>query len=209
MIFNELKNKVKNYPLFKLEDIFKWFPDAKRTTTLNQLNFWVKKGYLEKIRREVYKLSDFEVKDTFLLSSYIYSPSYISMETALNYYSIIPDIPFAVTSVALNKTKIFKIKNYGVFYYHHLKPELFFGFKSIVIEKNYSYNIASPEKALFDYFYLKAKKIESPEGAIEELRLSLPKDFNWKSFKKWEELVSKKNKNFHNLIKFLMKKHAK
>jgi len=209
MIFNELKNKVKNYPLFKLEDIFKWFPDAKRTTTLNQLNFWVKKGYLEKIRREVYKLSDFEVKDTFLLSSYIYSPSYISMETALNYYSIIPDIPFAVTSVALNKTKTFKTKDYGVFYYHHLKPELFFGFKSIVIEKNYSYNIASPEKALFDYFYLKTKKIESSKGAIEELRLSLPKDFNWKSFKKWEELVSKKNKSFHNLIKFLMKKHAK
>jgi len=209
MIFNELKSKVKNYPLFKLEDIFKWFPDAKRTTTLNQLNFWVKKGYLEKIRREVYKLSDFEVKDTFLLSSYIYSPSYISMETALNYYSIIPDIPFAVTSVALNKTKTFKTKDYGVFYYHHLKPELFFGFKSIVIEKNYSYNIASPEKALFDYFYLKTKKIESSKGAIEELRLSLPKDFNWKSFKKWEELVSKKNKSFHNLIKFLMKKHAK
>jgi len=209
MIFNELKSKVKNYPLFKLEDIFKWFPDAKKTTTLNQLNFWVKKGYLEKIRREVYKLSDFEVKDTFLLSSYIYSPSYISMETALNYYSIIPDIPFAVTSVALNKTKTFKTKDYGVFYYHHLKPELFFGFKSIVIEKNYSYNIASPEKALFDYFYLKTKKIESSKGAIEELRLSLPKDFNWKSFKKWEELVSKKNKSFHNLIKFLMKKHAK
>jgi len=209
MIFNELKNKAKNYPLFKLEDVFKWFPDAKRATTLNQLNFWVKKEYLEKIRRGIYKLSDFEIKDTFLLSSYIYSPSYISLETALNYYSIIPDIPFAVTSIALNKTKTFKTKDYGIFYYHNLKPELFFGFKSIIIEKNYSYNIASPEKALFDYLYLKIKIIESPEGVIEELRLSLPKDFDWKKFKKWEELVSKKKKNFHNLIKFLMKKHAK
>jgi len=53
MTFNELKDKIKNYPLFKLEDVFKWFPKAKRQTTLNQLNFWSKKGYLENIIRGI------------------------------------------------------------------------------------------------------------------------------------------------------------
>lgn len=209
MTFNELKSKARGYPLFRLEDIFKWFPDAKRTTTLNQLNFWTKKGYLEKIRKGVYKLSDFEIKDTFLLANFIYPPSYISLETALNYYSIIPDIPFGVTSVTLNKTKTFKTKNYGIFSYCNIKPDLFFGFNSILVEKGYSYNIAWPEKSLFDYLYLRTKKVKKIEGFIEELRLSLPSDFDWQNFKKWEKLVSSKNKNFHDCFKYLVNKYGK
>lgn len=208
MNWEELKKRAKDYPLFFLEDVFKWFPQAKRTTTLNQLSFWRKKGYLEKIRKGVYKISDFEVKDVFLISNFIYSPSYISLESALNYYSIIPDIPFAITSVTLRKTKRFKIKNYGIFYYYHIKSDLYFAFRTILVEKKYSYNIAFPEKALFDYLYLKAKGIKSTEGYIEELRLSLPDNFNWQNFKRWTNLVSKKDKNFHNLTNFLIKKYS-
>jgi len=207
MTFNELKKKAKNYPLFKLEDVFKWFPEANRQVTLNQLSFWCQKGYLENIRREIYKLSDFELEDPFVLASFIYSPSYISLETALNYYSIIPDVPFSITSITVNKTKLFKTKNYGVFSYSAIKPDLFFGFKSILVEKSYSYNITLPEKAIFDYLYLRAKKIDSVEGFIEELRLSLPKNFNWKNFRKWTELVSPKNRNFQNCSQFLIKKY--
>jgi len=209
MTFNQLKNKAKDYPLFKLEDVFKWFPEAKRKTTLNQLNFWIKKKHLEEIKRGIYKISDYEIKEPFILANFIYSPSYISLETALNYYSIIPDIPFAITSVTINKTNAFKIKNYGSFSYSKVKPALFFGFKTILTEKSYSYNIALPEKALFDYLYLKGKKIKSTEGFIEELRLSLTKDFNWRNFKRWTELVSKKEKRFHQLIKILIEKNVK
>lgn len=209
MIFNELKNKTRDYPLFKLEDIFKWFPKAKRKTTLNQLNFWIKRKYLEEIKRGIYKISDYEIKEPFILANFIYSPSYISLETALNYYSIIPDIPFVTTSVTLNKTKTFKIKNYGSFSYSKVKPALFFGFKTILTEKKYSYNIALPEKALFDYLYLKGKGIKSGKGFIEELRLSLTRDFNWQSLKKWTKLVPKKKKSFHHLIKILIEKNVK
>lgn len=208
MTFNELKEKAQNYPLFKLADIFKWFPGAKRETTLNQLNFWTKKGYLENIQRGIYKITDFELKDPFILADFIYVPSYISLETALNYYGIIPDIPFAVTSATINKTKTLKTEKYGVFYYYHLKSALFFDFHPVLVEKSYSYNIASPEKALFDYFYLKAKKTDSPEGFIDEMRLSLPRNFNHSKIRKWSKLVSKKNKNFHNLIQIFIKKYA-
>lgn len=207
MTFNELKNQAKDYPLFRLEDVFKWFPKVKRSTTLNQLNFWLKKGYLEKIRRGVYKLSDFGINDVFVLANFIYPPSYISLESALNYYSIIPDVPFGNTSVAIKKTKEFKTKNYGVFYYSHLKPDLFFGYKTILVKKNYSYNIALPEKALFDFLYLRAKKIDSAEGFIEELRLSLPQNFDWGKIKNWTRLIPKKNRNFHKLIQALIIKY--
>jgi predicted transcriptional regulator of viral defense system len=207
MIFNELKNRARNYPLFKLEDVFKWFPGAERATTLNQLNLWTQKGYLERIRRGIYKLSDFEIGEPFLLASFIYTPSYISLETALNYYSIIPDIPFAVTSVTTKKTITFRNKNYGVFFYSSIKPDLFFGFNSVLAEKKYGYNIALPEKALFDYFYLRAKKVKPTESFIEELRLSFPPDFHWQKFRKWVKLVSPKNKNFHQLNQILIQKY--
>lgn len=209
MIFNELKDKAKNYPLFKLEDIFKWFPEAKKQSTLNQINFWIQKGWLERIKRGVYKLKEFEVKDPFIIANFIFTPSYISLESALNCYGIIPDIPFGTTSVTIKKTKEFKIKNYGVFYYSHIKSDLFFGYKAVLTEGNYSYNIAFPEKALFDYFYLRAKGISSIEGFIEELRLSLPVNFNRKKFLEWQKFVSGKNKNFHKIIEVFLKKYAK
>lgn len=209
MTFNELKEKAKNYPLFKLEDIFKWFPEAKKQSTLNQIDFWIKKGWLERIKKGVYKLKEFEFKDPFIIANFIYTPSYISLESALNCYSIIPDIPFGITSATIKKTKEFKTKDYGVFYYSHIKSNLFFGYKTILVEKNYSYNIAIPEKALFDYFYLRAKGISSVEGFVEELRLSLPENFNWRNFKKWTKLVQKKNKIFHQLVEILIKKHGK
>lgn len=208
MTFNQLKQKAALYPIFKLEDIFKWFPQSKRQTVLNQIYFWTKKGYLEKIRRGVYKITDYQIKDCFILANFIYSPSYISLETALNYHGIIPDIPFEVTSVTVNKTKVFHTENYGIFSYHHLKPDLFFGFDVIRGEKSYIYNMATPEKALFDYLYLRAKKIDSVEGFIEELRLSLPKEFNWLKFQKWSKLVSQKNKIFHQLTRLLANKYG-
>jgi len=207
MTFNELKIKAKNYPLFKLQDVFKWFPKAKRETTLNQLNFWTKKGYLENITRGIYRIIDFEIKDPFVLANFIYSPSYLSLETALNYYSLIPDVPFGITAVTINKTKILKTKNYGIFYFHCLKPSLFFGFQTVLVG-NYSYNIATPEKALFDYFYLKAGKTISPAGFIEEARLSLSKKFNFLKIKKWSKFVTKQNKNFHQLVKAFLEKYG-
>lgn len=201
MTFNELRKKVKDYPIFKLEDVLKWFPEAKRQTTLNQISFWEKKGWIESLKKGIYILKESEVREPFIVANFIYSPSYISLESGLNYYGIIPDIPFGVTSVTINKTNLFKTESFGTFYYHHIMPDLFFGYKTILVGRNYSYNIALPEKALFDYLYLKAKKVDSFEGFIEELRLSLPKDFNWKSFLKWQGLVSIRNKTFHQILK--------
>jgi len=207
MTINELKNKAKDYPIFKLEDVFKWFPKAKRTTTLNQLAHWSKLGYLEPIKRGIYKLSDFEIKDPFILANFIYSPSCISLETALNYYSLIPDIPFQITSVCIAKTARFKTKNYGVFSYSHIKTELFFGYETILAENNYSYNIAFPEKALFDYIYFNYKNISSLEGFIKELRLDIPKDFKWSLIKNWAKSLNV-DKKFVLVIQEIIKEYG-
>ena len=207
MTINEFRKKAKNYPLFQLEDIFKWFPQAKRNTTLNQLKDWSKLGYLQRLKRGIYKLSDFEIEELFTLANFIYSPSYISLETALNYYSLIPDIPFQVTSITTLKTNDFDIENYGTFSYSHIQPDLFFGYETVKGEKQYVYNIALPEKALFDYLYLSSKKMKLSESFIDELRLSIPKNFDWKKMRRWLKFTRLSEK-FNSTIERLIQKYA-
>jgi predicted transcriptional regulator of viral defense system len=206
MTIRELKRNAKHYPLFKIEDVFKWFPRADRKITINQLSQWVKSGELERIKRGVYKLVDFEIKDSFILAGFIYSPSYISLAAALNYYSIIPDVPFAITSVTTKKTQKFSLPSFGDFYFHHLKPELFFGFQTMRVGE-YSYNIALPEKALFDYLYLNQQVI-SPKGFPREQRFYFAKDFQWQQFQKYSSLVPSHHKRFHLLKDILLKQYG-
>ncbi len=208
MFYRELEQKFNHYPIFKLEDVFKFFPKANRKTTLNQIHAWIKKGYLEEIRRGIYKLGNYKIEDCFILSDFIYPPAYISLETALNYRGLIPDIPFETTCLTLNKSKVFKTDFCGSFSYQRIKNNLFFGFESVQGEKAYSYKIAYSEKALFDYLYFRSSALANPEGFIKELRLSIPKEFNWTDLKNWAGLVSEKKKTFHKLINLLLKNYA-
>ena len=206
--FSFLK-KAKDYPIFRVADALKWFPLADKRVVLNQLHLWTLGGRLERLRKNLYILKDYEIKDPFVLTGLFYSPSYVSLESALNFYGMIPDIPFATTCVSTAKTKSFHSASYGTFAYHRIRPELFFGFQTVEVENTYAYNIARQEKALFDFFYLRATKTENPEGFLEEMRLSLPRGFKRRDIKEWSGLVSPRNKNFHALINVFLKTHAK
>lgn len=208
MDYLTFRNQAKEYPLFRVADLQKWFPRADQRNILNQLNLWTRKGYLERIARGAYRLREYKIKDPFILAGFLYGPSYITLESALNSYGIIPDIPFSTTSAALPKTKVFRTREHGTFFYHHIKPGLFFGFKTVA-EGQYAYRIATPEKALFDYLYFRGAGIKNANGFIEELRLSLPRGFNLRNLKAWSGLVSPQKKTFHALIGALLKKHAR
>lgn len=170
MNFQQLRLKSQDYPLFRYVDILKWFPKDNEQTIKQNLKFWVKKNLLERVVRGVYKLKETKIKDEFLLASYFNENSYISLESALSYYGLIPEYPFAVTSITTKKTK--KIKTiYGNFLYRKIKSELFFGFK-LVSGDNYLYRLAIPEKAIFDFIYLNQSEIKNPDY-FKEMRLSL------------------------------------
>jgi len=199
MKFEELRLKTKETGIFSFEDIFKWFPESNRQTVKNQLKNWVSKGYLLRLKRELYFLREVELKDEFVLANHLYKPSYVSLESALNYYGIIPDVPFSVTSITTRKTQEFK-SQFGLFMYRSLKPELFFGWQKIQAGKDQFYKIARPEKALFDFLYLNQKSFG--EDFPQEERFSFNKDFNWQEFKRYAKLV--KNKRFTGLIERLL-----
>lgn len=90
----------------------------------------------------------------YLLASSIYGPSYISFEYALSFYGLIPERVTTVTSATFDKKKK-KLYNtdFGVFTYRDV-PKLVYPEEIILKEENdYSYQIATPEKALCDKLY--------------------------------------------------------
>ena len=90
----------------------------------------------------------------YLLASSIYGPSYISFEYALFIYGLIPERVTTITSATTGKKKkkIYKT-NFGIFSYRDI-PILAYPEEIILKEENdYSYQIATPEKALCDKLY--------------------------------------------------------
>jgi len=189
MDFQTFRLKAKDYPVFKYIDLLKWFPNDNEQTIKQNLKSWVKKESLEKIIKGIYKLKETEIKEEFLLASYLNQNSYISLESALSFYGMIPEYSYSITSVTTKKTKKFTT-NYGVFSYRKIKSDLFFGFK-LITGDHYLYQIATPEKALFDFIYLNQREINTSDY-FKEMRLFLSKDISWKKLARLLSYLKKK-----------------
>jgi len=196
MDLQSLRLKAINHLVFRYQDLLKWFPKDNEGTIKQNLKFWTKKGWLERVIKGVYKFKEKEIKDEFFLSFFFDQGSYISLESALSFYGMIPEYPYGVTAVTTSKTKKFKTK-YGIFLYRKIKNDLFFGFKTIISD-NFFYQIATPEKAFFDFIYLNQNQIKNA-AYFEEMRLNFPKTFPWKKFFSWTEFI--KNKKFISYLK--------
>lgn len=170
MKYLELKEKVKTN-IFTFLDVVKIFPDEKRQTIKIQLHRLAKKGLIKKIKKGVYCFEK-EI-DEFVLASLLYQPSYISLESSLNYYGIIPDVPQAITSISPITTKTMT-NEFGRFCYAKIKPALFFGFSKVKSTNSFFFNMAKKEKALLDYFYLrKIRKIADLRLDLKEINTAL------------------------------------
>ena len=101
-----------------------------------------------------YLLADSDINESIvlMLANRIYEPSYISRESALAFYQIIPESVLGVTSVSSRKTRKFDTE-WGMFSYISIKPNLMFGYQVIEKDKNIKYKIANLEKAVLDYLY--------------------------------------------------------
>lgn len=149
MTYLQLLKEIKT-PVFTILDVAKYFSDENRHLVV-QLYRFVKRGLLISLKRGLYCFADREV-DTFTLANQIYTPSYISLETALNYHGVIPDVPLAgVNSVSPTTTRKFLTPK-GNFFYQKLSSKLFWGYSEA------PYKIAFPEKALLDYVYFYGQK---------------------------------------------------
>jgi predicted transcriptional regulator of viral defense system len=167
MNFLSFQQTFENMPVIPVVEVEKYFPGFDR----NNLVRWQEKGYLEKVRNGFYRLQKQQLTQDvlFLVAGKIYAPSYVSLESALSFYGLIPESVFTITSVSILKTRTFETP-IGRFDYRNLKKDLFFGAR---LERagNYAYKIADPVKALLDLLYLRTD-IRN-KNHLEGLRLNL------------------------------------
>ena len=157
MRFQEVYKQLaaKKYFVFSFEELGVFYPDEKRTSLKQYLSRWNRAGWIASLRKGLYELTFPEshaIPDLYIANK-VYSPSYVSMETALSHYSIIPEVSMAVVSITSKPTRRFK-NFHGLFIYHSIQPKAFGGY---FIEKYNGFNVlmAEPEKALVDYLYFK------------------------------------------------------
>lgn len=183
-IINKLKQK--EISLFTAADFIKNFQIKKENTAYKILDRLTKKGILKRLIKKKY-LFAFSESDDFQIANFLYSPSYVSLESALSFYGIITQFPYQVTSITPKKTKTIKVLN-KEFSYSRIKPQLFSNY-----EKKEKFLIASPEKAIFDYLYFCSKGLKGFERD----------DFDLKIIDKKKFLFLLKNTNQEKLKKFL------
>jgi predicted transcriptional regulator of viral defense system len=162
MTFIQFKSALSAFSVFSLADIRTIYPNFDR----RRLTEWQHKGYIRKITKGLYTFSDIELNEEmlFYIANKLYRPSYISLETALSYYQLIPEAVYSITSVCTRKTNRFDTP-VGYFSYRTISPKLFYGYE--ITSK--TIKIASIEKTLIDFFYLNTQ-INTVE-AFDSLRI--------------------------------------
>ena len=155
-------------PVINTENLFAGVSDP--TGIEVQISRWNKAGKIIQLKRGMYLLAEpyrkIEVYEPYI-AAVLKNPSYISMEKALEYHNLIPEAVTVYTSVTTKRQGRF-VSKAGIFDYRHIKESLFWGYKSITVNKQTAF-IASCEKALLDFFYVKRLNISL--DYLYELRL--------------------------------------
>lgn len=153
MKLTELLKRV-NTSLFFDYQIERLFPGETKPRINVQLARFVRAGILVRLKRGLYQFSGAGV-DELVLANFIYRPSYVSLESALNYYGIIPDVTANVTSVSPITSKTVRTGR-GAFIYSKIAVRLYFGWQTVKdTGGGFQFSIAEPEKALLDYVYIR------------------------------------------------------
>ena len=121
-----------------------------------QLSRWVKAGRLVQLTKGLYTLAEPYGKLTphpFVLANAMKKASYVSLQSALGYFGMIPEHVPTVTSVTTQRPARVQTP-LGRFLFRHIKTDWFRGYEQVSLGSGQRAFIATPEKALLDLVYL-------------------------------------------------------
>lgn len=121
-----------------------------------QLSRWVKAGKLIQLTKGLYTLAEPYKKRAahpFVLANVMKKASYVSLQSALGYFGMIPEHVPAVTSITTQRPTRVETP-FGRFLFRHVKKGWFKGYKQVDLGSRQKAFIATPEKALLDLVYL-------------------------------------------------------
>jgi len=178
----------KKFFVFSFEELRIFYPQEKPDSLKKHLFRWKNKGWISGLRKGLYELAfpdDMKIPDMFLANK-IYSPSYVSLETALSNYGIIPEVSMAVVSVTGKATRRFK-NRHGLFLYRTVQPDAFCGYR-IENHNGFDVLIAEPEKALADYLYFKTLRVTGFDFDAERLDRKIIRKLNSKTLQAYASI---------------------
>ncbi|MBN1373777.1 hypothetical protein JW962_00370 [Candidatus Dojkabacteria bacterium] len=160
---NAINNSGKR--LFTIFDLEQILGIRSQSTLQSIIKRFVKEGIFVSLERGKYILGGSSVSD-FEIAQFLYSPSYVSFETALNYHGILSQFPFEITSVTTKSPTRKKIED-KLYTYSRLSTRLYIGYYE---EKGFL--IANPEKALFDQLYMISRGLKT-ESCLGDMDFSI------------------------------------
>ena len=145
---------------------------------------------------------------TELIANHLYAPSYVSMQTALRYYGLIPEAVYTTQSMTIKHSRNFDTP-IGHFEYQKISREAFPIGVTYINKQSYCFLIATPEKALCDLIANSTKVnlryLKDVEIYLEEdIRMDIDRFRNMDAtvFERYAQ-VGKKSKSVATLIKYL------
>ena len=168
-IFREFKSK--QITLFTTRDFAQVSGLSLKSSWAN-LGRYTKKELIKSPKRGFYYFVD-NPPNEYLMANKLYYPSYISFETALAYYSVIPEVVYSITSATTKATRRFDSEG-KTFKYLKIKLKAYTGYF-----KEDDYLIADPEKALVDYLYFVAlgRKQKNDRLKLDMLTMDKVKEY--------------------------------
>lgn len=185
------------------------YPELK---SANKKVTWLEKqGVIIRLKRGLYVVNPEHSGKTLsseLIANHLYTPSYISMSTALRYYGLIPEAVYVHQSMTVKHSRSFQTP-VGSYDYKSISREAFsIGVRSMH-KGDYAFLIASPEKALCD---LIANSSKVNLRYMKDVEIYLEQDIrmDMDEFYKMDETifkdyikVGKKADSISRLLKFM------
>lgn len=169
----------------------------------DKVNELVKQQFLTQIKRGVF-IPGPNLKvagpEKFLLANHLWGPSYISSDTALSHWGLIPERVYEICSMTTNLSKTYKTPA-GRFRYIRLSlPYYSFGQQQLELTSKQRVLIASPEKALCDKIVTTPRLVlrsikKMKEYLTEDLRIDRQRlrDLNVRKIEDWLTDIPKQN----------------
>jgi len=169
MEFRQLIEIVGDEPVFETGLLLAG--DVDPANVRRQLSRWTTAGRLYQLRRGLYALAPpfQKIKShPFVIANRIVRGSYVSCQSALAYYGLIPEHVPVVTSVTTGRPRRWDTP-FGSYEYRHIKVGLLRSYRLIDLGRDQRAFVATPEKGLLDLIHLRPGG-DAPEY-LRELRL--------------------------------------
>jgi predicted transcriptional regulator of viral defense system len=157
MEFNDLLTLVGDIPVF--ESALLLAGNVNPGSVRVQLTRWSKSGRVMQLRRGLYTLAPpfQKVKPhPFLVANLIQRASYVSVQSALAYYGLIPEIVHTTLSVSTGRPE-HRETPLGIFEFRHVRTELLRGYRMTELQglrqPSQQALVATPEMALLYLIY--------------------------------------------------------